>query len=179
MRTLLCGLLVVGVLGGTPAPGTAAYYSTGVLSSANQFSAGTVHISDSVAAGTTLSMGDLLAGDDFDAQLDISNSGSLALVYSATSLVSGDSGLATALQLTVRAKSTQPCSARDGSVLYTGSLASAALGDPTHGVQPGDRSLTHGTSESLCFTVALPTTVTSTVAGKSVSATFTFDAEQG
>jgi len=169
---------MVGVLGGTPATETHAFYSTLVNSTANSFSAGTLNIGDNLAAGTTLSMANLVAGDSFDAQLDIANSGSLNLLYSMTSSVSGSGVLADTLQLTIRAKTSNPCSARDGTSLYAGSLASAALGDPSHGAQPGDRTVSAGNTDSLCFTVALPTSATSTVAAQSLSATFVFLAEQ-
>ncbi len=169
---------MVGVLGGTPASGTHAAYSTLVSSTANHFSAGTLRIGDSLAAGTTLSMANLVAGDSFDAQLDIANSGSLNLLYSMTSSTSGSGTLADTLQLTVRAKSSNACSARDGSTLYAGSLTSAALGDPSHGAQPGDRTLAAAGTDSLCFTVSLPSSATSAVAAQSVSATFLFLAEQ-
>jgi camelysin-like metallo-endopeptidase len=177
-RALLCGFFAVGVLSGTPAQGTSAFFSTAVTSTANQFTAGTLHIGESLAANTTLSMDNLLAGDNFDAQLDIANSGTLSLLYSMTSTIRGSASLASALQLTVRAKTTNPCSSRDGTSLYSGALSSAAIGDPTHGAQPGDRTLPGGSTDSLCFTVLLPSTASSSLAAQSVSATFTLFAEQ-
>ena len=178
-RILLAGLLLIGTSNSLPQSSTVAYLTTAVSSTSNQFSAGTLHIAQSLSAGTTLSVDNLLAGDNFDAQLDMSNSGTLSLVYSISSTISGDATLADALQLTIRAKSTNPCSARDGSVLYTGALSSATVGDLSHGIQPGDRTLAAGNTESLCFTVVLPSTATSALAGQSVSATFNVFAEQG
>jgi hypothetical protein len=177
-RILLAGLLLVGVSNSSPQASTVAFMTSAAASTSNQFSVGTLHIAQSVSAGTTLSMDNLLAGDDFDAQLDVSNVGTLSLVYSIGSTIVGNAALGDALQLTVRAKSSTPCSARDGSVLYTGPLSSAAVGDPSHGIQPGDRTLAPGNSESLCFTVVLPSTATPDLSGQSVSATFTAIAEQ-
>ncbi|HEY3057477.1 MAG TPA: hypothetical protein VGL99_00725 [Chloroflexota bacterium] len=175
-RLLLGTLLFIGVQSGPDAHTTLAFFATSVGSTANQFSAGTVHIADSLGAGTTLSMDNLVAGDNFDAELTISNSGSLALTYAMSTITSGDATLANALQLTLRARTAQPCSDRDGAVLYSGALAGAALGDPAHGVQAGDRSLAPGASEVLCFTLAAPNSVTSQAT--SVAATFAFDAVQ-
>ena len=53
---------------------TLAYLTTAVRSTANSFSAGTLHIADSLVAGTTLSMDNLVAGDSFDAQLSVDRS---------------------------------------------------------------------------------------------------------
>ena len=55
-RLLFSALLFIGVQSDYGAAATLARFSTSVGSVANQFSAGTVHIADSLAAGTTLSM---------------------------------------------------------------------------------------------------------------------------
>lgn len=123
-------------------------------------------------------MANLVAGDSFDAQLEIVDSGSLDLRYAMTSSASGSADLASTLQVAVRTKTSNACSVRDGSTLYSGPLSGAAIGDPTYGAQAGDRTLASGGSESLCFAVTLPTSATSTVAAQSVSATFDFLAEQ-
>src|SRR6266480_3308581 len=114
LSTLLC-------LGAFPSPGeqaTVAQFTSVAQSSANQFTAGTLHIQHTLASGTTLSVDNLLAGDNFDAQLDITNSGSLPLTYSMTTQTSGSPSLANALQLTVRAKTSNPCATRDCAVLF-------------------------------------------------------------
>src|SRR6266702_8802119 len=121
---------------GSPAShGTFAYLTTGVQSTGNQFSAGTVHVANSLAMGATLSMDNLIGGDNFDAQLDIANGGTLSLIYAVTTSRTGSAALATTLQLTIRAKTTNPCNARDGAILYSGDLAAATIGDPAHGIQ--------------------------------------------
>jgi len=175
---IFSGLLFVGVLCGASERGTVAALTTSTASLGNAFTAGTLHISDTVAAGTTLSMDNLIGGDNLDAEIDVANTGSLSLLYSMTSSVTGSSALASTLQLTVRAKTTNACASRDGTVLYTGAVSAAAIGDPTHGLQPGDRTLSGGASEALCFTIELPSTVTASVAASSATATFTFSAEQ-
>src|SRR5947199_9710888 len=80
---------------------TGAQFSAAIDSTANGFSAGTVHIADSLASGTTLSMANLVVGDSFDAELVIANSGTLDLTYALTTLASGDATLASTLLLTV------------------------------------------------------------------------------
>src|SRR6266851_9370592 len=113
-RLFFSGLLFIGVMGSPGPHGTLAYLTSSVQSTANQFSAGTVHIANSLAMGATLSMDDLIAGDNFDAEVDINNSGSLSLIYAMTTTLTGSGPLGSTLQLTVRAKTTNPCAARDG-----------------------------------------------------------------
>jgi hypothetical protein len=168
-RLFFSALLVLGIQSGQGS--TVAHLSSSVASTGNVFSAGTVHISDSLEAGTTLNMQNLIAGDKFDAELRISNSGSLGLNYALTTSTSGDSDatLASAVLVTVRPRSlTNPCTSRDGMpILYSGPLASASVG--TH-------SLSAAASEVLCFMIELPTTVTTQDA--TLTATFLFDATQ-
>jgi hypothetical protein len=177
-RLFFSGLLFIGVMGSPGPHGTLAYLSSGVQSTGNRFSAGTVHIANSLAVGATLSMANLIGGDNFDAQLDVANSGTLSLIYAVSTSLTGSAALGSTLQLTVRTKTTSPCGARDGAILYTGDLSSAAIGDPAHGLQAGDRVLAAGASESLCFTVTLPTSAVPSLVATNAAATFVFSAEQ-
>jgi hypothetical protein len=177
-RLLLSGLLLISAWQTSAEHATFALLSAGASSTGNQFSAGTLHINNALASGATLSVDNLLAGDSFDAQLDVTNTGSLGLTYALTTSTSGSAALAQALLLTLRARTSNPCSSRDGSVLYTGPLADASLGDPAHGVQAGDRQLGAGSSEALCFTVELPATAPASLHATAIAATFFFTAEQ-
>ena len=124
-------------------------------------------------------MANLIPGDNFDAQLDISNPGTLDLIYAMTTSITGSSDLADDLLLTVRTKTASACSVRDGSLLYnSASLSAGAIGDPAHGIQAGDRPLAAGASESLCFTIVLPAGAPTSDQGTSLAATFAFLAEQ-
>jgi hypothetical protein len=177
-QLILSALLLIGTLSSSVEHTTFALWTTSVTSTANQFSAGTLHIADSLAAGTTLSMDHLIAGDNFDAQLNVDNSGSLPLTYALSTSVVDPNGLAATLQATVRLKTGNPCSMRDGSVLYSGVLSATALGDPAHGVQAGDRTLAASTSESLCFAITLPNSADSSLEAATAEATFLLSAEQ-
>ena len=57
-------------------------------------------------------------------------------------------------------------------------LAGVALGSPELGAQPGDRLLTAGASEILCFDVTLPLDATNALAGASANLAFVFHAEE-
>jgi Camelysin metallo-endopeptidase len=177
-RLLLGVILGIGILSGSAAQGTLARFTTVITSQGNQFSAGTLRIAQ-LPASSTLAMANLIPGDNFDAQLDISNPGTLPLIYAMTNSITGSSALGTDLMLTVRAKTTTACSTRDGSVLYgPASLSAGAFGNPSHGLDTGDRSLAAGASESLCFTIVLPEGAATTDQDTSLAATFAFLAEQ-
>jgi hypothetical protein len=180
-QLLLGALLAIGIMSVPASHATLAHFTTAVTSTGNQFSAGNLQIGAGLHAGSTLSVANLIPGDNFDAQLDISNSGSLPLTYVMTTSITGSVALGTDLQLTVRGKTSLACSARDPAaiVLYgPASLSAGAFGNPAHGIQPGDRQLTAGTSEALCFTIVLPPGASTSDQGTSLAATFAFPAEQ-
>jgi len=178
-RLLLTGVLVVGALSGFVQGGTIAYFTSSATSAGNQFTAGTVNLAAGVATGDTLTVSNLVPGDSFSARLTIHNGGNLDLRYAMTTSTTGSSALASALQLTIRTKTTNPCSSLDGAVLYgPGNLNVAGIGNPAQGPQAGDRTLAAGTSEDLCFAVSLPGSAPTSLQGTSTSATFTFASEQ-
>ena len=97
-----------------------------------------------------------------------------------TTSFTGSIPLAADLLLTVRAKTTSACSARDGSLLYdSASLSSGRVRDPAHGVQAGDRPLAAGASGATLFSrLASPALAPTSDQGTSLAATFAFLAEQ-
>ncbi len=170
-RLLFAAILCVGALGGSVERGTVAYFTDSAGGAPNQFTTGTVRLSAGIAVGS-LSIANLVPGDGFNAQLTIHNAGNLDLRYSMSSSTSGSSALAGALTVTVSTCGASP------TILYSGPLSAAAFGNPAYGQQSGDRTLTAGSSEPLCFTVGLPAGTSPTVQGSSTMATFTFAAEQ-
>jgi hypothetical protein len=179
-RLLLTGLLVAGVLSDLPRGDTVAYYTGAVSRGSNQFTTGIVSLTTGVAVGDTLTMTNLVPGDSFTARLQINATGStLDLRYAMTTTTSGSATLASTLQLTVRTKTSNPCTNQDGTILYgPGNLSSAAIGNPSGGSQAGDRTLVGGANEDLCFTVTMPSTAPLSVQGTTTGATFSFKAEQ-
>ena len=175
---LLFGVLVVGVLGGSVERGTFASFTGSVTSAGNQFTAGSVALDTTIAVGDTLTVDNLVPGDSFSTQLNVSNLGTLDLRYAMTTSSIGSASLGTALQLTIRLKVGVSCAVTTGATLYTGSFVGAAIGNPAGGAQAGDRTLTAGNAEALCFTVVLPGGSSSLLEGTGILATFTFSAEQ-
>ena len=176
-RLLLTGVLLVGTLSGLVQGGTVATFTSSAASGSNQFTAGTLTLGVGLAAGT-LTVSNLVPGEQFTARLTVQNAGSLDLRYAmTTSPPAGASALADTLELTVRT-STDQCSTFTSTLYGPAPLGGAAFGDPARGQQAGDRTLASGASEDLCFTVALPPDADAALQGASVTATFTFSAEQ-
>ena len=149
----------------------------------NAFSTGTVDLLATPATAVVTS-GAMAPGDQVTAPLDIANSGSLELRYSATSTTTEDA-LAAQLDLTIKTGVTL-CNdanwAADGTVIYNGDLGStgtiALFGSPVQGAQAGDRVLAAGANEVLCVNVSLPLATGNASQGVTTTATFTFDGEQ-
>ena len=81
--------------------------------------------------------------------------------------------------MTIRLKTSNPCSAEDGAILYgPGPLSGAAFGDPAQGAQAGDRVLAPGASEQLCIKVELPLSSGNETQNAATVASFVFDAEE-
>jgi hypothetical protein len=130
---------------------------------------------------TSLAVANMAPGDTVTAPVTVRNDGTLDLRYAMSSVSGGDAGLAGALAVTVKSGVTDCTNAGfagSGASVVSGTLAAVSIGSSTAGAQAGDRTLSPGGSEVLCFQVALPTSAANTLQGKTAGATFTFSAEQ-
>lgn len=149
----------------------------------NSFSTGTIDLL-ATPATAVVTAGAMAPGDQVTAPLDIANSGSLELRYSATSTTTEDT-LAAQLDLTIKTGVTVCDDANwttDGTIIYSGALGSTGtttlFGSAVQGSQAGDRVLAAGANEALCVNVTLPLATGNASQGLTSTATFTFDAEQ-
>ena len=178
MRQFPCLLVMVGVI--AAALGMA---SNAIWANSDPFTAGSLDIATTPTANLpTLNLaapGSSAGG----VELTVQNLGTLDFRYAATVHADNADGkaLRDTLVLTVKTKTANPCTTFDGTILYTGSLnptGGLVIGNPATGEQAGDRTLTAGTSEVLCFKVDLPTTAPNNVQAVSTAAVLTFLAEQ-
>lgn len=187
-RLLLSGVMVVGVLSGFVQGGTVAYFTSSATSAGNQFTAGTLVISEAPSLAL-LNVSNLVPGDSFGAPLTVSNAGSLTLRYAVTSAADNTDGkgLRSALGLTIWTDvSAANCTAKNytgGTSVYgPGALGDdtglSLIGNPAQGQHAGDRAMAPSTDEVLCFAVQLPSGTSTALQGASTSATFSFSAEQ-
>lgn len=185
-KRVLAVLVAIGVLALLSGVGGLAVFTDQETIDANAFDSGDV---DLTTAPTTalVSFSSMAPGDSVTNSVVVTNAGSMDYRYaiSSTATNADTLGLKDALTLTINTIDSTtpgtPCDDFDGTELYTGDLDDGVggllVGDATQGPDGGDRTLTSGNSETLCFRVELLSSATGPE-GASSTATFTFDAEQ-
>lgn len=174
------GLLVV--LGAAATIGAASFslaiYTSTATVGANTFTSGTIVLGTSPSTAL-LTAGAMMPGDTVSGSLVMSNTGTSQLRYAMTSSSTNTDakGLMNQITLTIKTLGTS-CATFDGTTVYSGTLASAAFGDPAPGAQAGDRTLNAASNETLCFQANLPSATGNTFQGATTTTTFTFSAEQ-
>jgi len=140
------------------------------------FTAGTIDISTNPAVFTSITA--MMPGDTNTQALTVTNGGTGDLRYAMTTVATN--ALGNQLQLTVKREDAGGgCAAFTGTtVVAATALNGAGFGSNAQGAQAGDRNLTAGASEVLCFRVSLPLSTGNAYQGATSAATFTFDAEQ-
>ena len=140
------------------------------------FTAGTIDISVNPTAFAAINP--MMPGDVNTQPLTVTNGGTAQLRYAMTATATN--ALGTAIQLTVKTEDAGGgCAAFTGTtVVAAGNLNGASFGNAAQGFQAGDRTLTAGASEVLCFRVSLPLTAPDSLQGATSAAAFTFSAEQ-
>ena len=160
---------------------TGAVFSDSATIGANVFSSGRIDLASS--ATTLFTAANMVPGDVITQPLTLTNSGTAKLRYALQSRTTEDT-LASTLVLTLqtRTASDPTCTAFDGVPIYRGPLGSTTgtrvFGDAAPAAQANDRLIAAGANEGWCAQVALPLSASNTLATKTTTATFTFDAEQ-
>jgi hypothetical protein len=177
IKRILVSLIAISALAACVSLGGLSLFTESVDNDGNAFTSGSVDISTSPASAF-ITMSGMAPGDSVTDQVAVSNDGTLELRYAMTTVATNTDSLnlRDALTLTIKTLGTD-CATFDGTELYTGTLASGAVGDPTQGADTGDRTLAASASEDLCFKVELPSGATDPE-GAATTATFTFAAEQ-
>jgi len=177
IRRILVSLIAVSLLAACVSLGGLSLFTESVDNGSNAFTSGSVDISTSPASAF-VTMSNMVPGDSVTELLTVTNGGTLELRYAVTTVATNlDSlNLRDALTLTIKTEGTD-CATFDGTQLYTGTLASGAIGNPAQGADAGDRTLAASGSEDLCFKVEFPSSATEPE-DAATTATFTFAAEQ-
>ena len=167
-------LLACGILLGTGAFGTAAFWSTSAATVSGQFTTAHLEIRAEGQEHYTFTFpGTLLPGDTTAVLLNVQNTGSVPFGYDGK--VSSGSTLGTAMTLTARAGgSVSGAACTGGTVLTTGQ---AITGTASSFFPAARGPLAAGTgTDPLCLQLTLPTGAPGVLAGTSGTVTFTFDA---
>lgn len=173
---VLFGALTVASLATTTI--SLAFFTDSQAAGGNAFTTGTIALGLNPTSAI-FSSGAMMPGDIVNGSLVVTNSGTAQLRYAVTSASTNTDGKALNAQLTATIKTLgTSCAAFDGTSLYSGALSAAAIGDPTVGAQPGDRTLNAASNETLCFRASLPGATGNAYQGATTTATFTFAAEQ-
>jgi Camelysin metallo-endopeptidase len=180
-RKSLVVLIAAGLLAMLVLTGMAIFTSTATVSN-NTFTTGTLVLTASPTS-TAITYSNMAPGDQVTAPIAMNNTGSLDLRYAMTSTSTNTDGKNLANQLVLQIKSgvttcTNAGFGASGTQVYSGTLASAAFGNPAQGQQAGDRALTAGTNETLCFNASLPLATDNTFQNATTTATLTFSGEQ-
>ena len=178
-RLFLGVVLLIGVASGLVKERTFASLASTATSASDTFTGGSVVLSVGETTGT-LAATNLGLGRSFATIVTVQNTGTSSLRYSMrVSVASGSStALANTLQLTVKdgPLSSGVCT---GTNLYTDgtNLNGGGFGSSATGQQTGDKTLAPG-SETLCFTISLPSAAPSTLTDYTTTLVYTFTAEQ-
>ncbi len=190
LKLALSGVLLLGV-SGLVTVGTLAMFTDSQSVGANAFSAGTIDLT-ATPSSALVTFSNMMPGDTVTDDLVLSNAGLESLRYSVTSTATNTDSKSLKDQLVLTVKTVDattpsaPCDNFDGTQLYTGDVDSSAgkiVGDSAtgqHGVAAtgGDRTLAASASETLCFSVNMPSSTGNAFQGSATTATFVFDAEQ-
>ena len=180
-RKSLTLLVVAGLLASFSLLASALFTASATVTN-NTFTTGTLNLTASPTTAA-LTFSNMAPGDAVTAPINTTNTGTLQLRYAMTSASTNADSKNLAQQMTLLIKTgVTTCSAGgfgvDGTTIYSGTLASAAFGDPTQGTHAGDRTLNAAASETLCFQAGLPLSTSNTYQGATTTTTLTFQAEQ-
>lgn len=177
-RRLLAVLISVMAVGTATTTALSLALFTAQTAVGANFTTGTIVIATNPAT-TVFNVPAMMPGDTVNASLQVQNTGTAQFRYAmaGVSTNADTRNLRDQITLTVKEQGTS-CAAFDGTTVYSGALAGAAIGDPATGAQAGDRTLNGGANETLCFRASLPLGTGNTFQGAATVTTFTFSAEQ-
>ena len=191
-RRSLLALLMAGtaLIAATGATMSLALFTSQVAVAGNAFTTGTIVLGVSPASAiftsTSMMPGDVVPVGVPGQGVLVSNTGTGQLRYSITG-TSTDVDLKhlnTVLIVTVRqpdGNAGASCALFTGLPLFSAVVPTAGVnmvGNPTQGIDAGDRVLLAGASETLCFKASLPIGTLNPFQGAASTFTFTFNAEQ-
>jgi hypothetical protein len=175
-RRMLVAMLLASSLATVGAGAMSLAVFTDSKASTGAWTTGTIVLGVTPAAA--FSATNIMPGDAGAQVIAVQNTGTGALRYAVSTVISGDTkGLAAqmTLNITTGAVSGTTCT---GTSIYTGTLSAAALGNPAQGADAGDRAVAAGATDNLCFAWTFPKASGNAFQGAATNASFNFAAEQ-
>ncbi|MFC9515177.1 SipW-dependent-type signal peptide-containing protein [Nocardiaceae bacterium NPDC056970] len=169
----------LGIVLGLGAIGTLAAWSDTAVATSGTFSTGSINLqlngnegNPTAYAFTTLSKSNMMPNDSVAATLPVQNTGTVPFNYTMSAAATA-STLAPYLKVTVSTGAVSGTACSGGTVLANG--VALVSGGNVNLVSPA-RNLANGVNETLCFQVALDTSVPNTVQGQTINVSFNFNA---
>ncbi|SDS84513.1 TasA family protein [Microlunatus soli] len=173
--------LALGAVGCLGVAGTFAYWTDSVPVSGTTITTGTLDLkvngSDSLPSYTSLSISNMVPGNSTAAVLTVRNAGTVPLTYYATSTASSNLGSALTTKVTGATSTDGSGNAKtcSGTTLPN---SGTAFGGNLVGTKSDQRSLSAGSSETVCIQATLPSTASSSLQGLTSNVTLSFEASQ-
>jgi len=180
-RKSLMFLLVAGILATFGLAASALFTSQATVTD-NAFTTGSLVLTASPTSAA-ITFSNMAPGDQVTAPITLTNSGTLDLRYAMQGAATNTDSKNLAAQLVLSIKSgVSQCSnagfGGSGTSIYSGPLSTGAFGNPATGQQAGDRLLSAGANEVLCFNASLPLDTGNAFQNSTTTTTFTFSGEQ-
>jgi len=180
-RKSLMFLLVAGIFATFGLAASALFTSQATVTD-NAFTTGSLVLTASPTSAA-ITFSNMAPGDQVTAPITLTNSGTLDLRYAMQGAATNTDSKNLAAQLVLSIKSgVSQCSnagfGGSGTSIYSGPLSTGAFGNPATGQQAGDRLLSAGANEVLCFNASLPLDTGNAFQNSTTTTTFTFSGEQ-
>ena len=192
---ILVALMAIGGLAALLGAASQAIWTDSDVVGGNDFATGSISLTTSPTSAIWTAVTDQVPGDTATGFLTVTNAGTAALRY-AVSGSNTDASLSAGMKVRIGEEGiTAGCefpyhntdgtlvTLTDDTPLFAGTLDTALLignSAPGNDLTPGggDRTLTAGANEVLCFSVVLPLSAANGLQSLSNTTTFTFDSEQ-
>ncbi len=174
-RRTLAALLMVSAVATVGAGAMSLALFTDSQAATGSWTSGTITLG-SISPSTVFTATDILPGDGGSQTVTVSNSGTGALRYAMSSASTDEDTKGLAAQMTLLVE-VGACPSAEATI-YTGPLSDALFGSVITGADTGDRLISAGATETLCFTWGFPIASGNAFQDAATSTTFTFDAEQ-
>ena len=194
-KWILVALIAIGGLAALLGAASQAIWTDSDVVGGNDFATGSISLTTSPTSAIWTAVTDQVPGDTATGFLTVTNAGTAALRY-AVSGSNTDASLSAGMNVRIGEEGiTAGCefpyhntdgtlvTLTDDTPLFAGTLDTALLiGNSAQGPDAapggGDRTLTAGSNEVLCFSVVLPLSAANGLQSLSNTTTFTFDSEQ-
>ena len=194
-KWILVALIAIGGLAALLGAASQAIWTDSDAVGGNDFATGSISLTTSPTTAIWTAVIDQVPGDRATGSLTVTNAGTAELRYAVSgsntdatlsagmNVRTGEEGVTAGCEFPYHNPDGTLTALTDDTPLFAGTLDTALLiGNSAQGQDAapggGDRTLTAGANEVLCFSVVLPLSAANSLQSSSNTTTFTFDSEQ-